>query len=44
MNLLLLSVAPVLTIILYIYFQDKYEKEPVKLRLLSFLCDAIISK
>jgi RsiW-degrading membrane proteinase PrsW (M82 family) len=43
MNLFLLAVAPVLTIILYIYVQDKYEKEPVKLLLLSFLFGAIIS-
>ena len=43
MNLLLIAVAPVLTIILYIYFQDKYEKEPVGLLVLSFLFGAIIS-
>ncbi len=43
MNILLLAVAPVLSIILYIYFQDKYEKEPVGLLVLSFLFGAIIS-
>ncbi len=43
MNLLLLTFAPILTIILYIYVQDKYEKEPVKLLLLSFLFGAIMS-
>jgi RsiW-degrading membrane proteinase PrsW (M82 family) len=29
MNLLLLALAPVLVIAIYIYFRDKYEKEPV---------------
>ncbi len=43
MNILLLAVAPVLSIILYIYFQDKYEKEPLRLLLFSFLLGAIIS-
>ncbi len=43
MNLLLIAVAPVLTIILYIYFHDKYEKEPVGLLVLSFLFGAILS-
>ncbi|WP_179346545.1 PrsW family intramembrane metalloprotease [Winogradskyella ursingii] len=43
MNLLLFAVAPILTIILYIYFQDKYEKEPVGLLILSFLFGAIVS-
>lgn len=43
MNLTLLAVTPVMVIILYIYFQDKYEKEPVGLLLLSFIFGAIIS-
>ena len=43
MNLLLLAVAPVLTIILYIYIQDKHEKEPTGLLIVSFLLGAIIS-
>ncbi|MFC0604992.1 PrsW family intramembrane metalloprotease [Winogradskyella pulchriflava] len=43
MNLILLAVAPVFTIILYIYFQDKYEKEPKGLLLLGFLFGAILS-
>lgn len=30
MNLLLLAVAPAMVIILYIYFKDKFEKEPIK--------------
>lgn len=43
MNLLLLAVAPVFTIILYIYFQDLYEKELKGLLLLNFLLGAIVS-
>ena len=43
MNLLLLAVAPVMVIIIYIYIQDKYEKEPVKYLLLSFFLGAILS-
>jgi protease PrsW len=31
MDLLLLALAPVLVIALYIYFRDKYEKEPISL-------------
>ncbi len=37
MNLLLLSLAPILIIGFYIYFRDKWEKEPIKLLLLSLL-------
>lgn len=43
MNLLLLTVAPVMVIIIYIYFHDKYEKEPTGLLIISFLFGAIIS-
>ena len=43
MNLLLLAIAPVLAILIYIYVQDKHEKEPRRLLLLSFLFGAIIS-
>jgi len=43
MKLLLLAVVPVFIIILYIYIKDKYEKEPKKLLLYSFLLGAIIS-
>lgn len=43
MSLILCAIAPVLAIILYIYFQDKYEKEPNRLLLLNFLFGAIIS-
>lgn len=43
MSLFLFAVAPVLTIIIYIYLQDKYEKEPFSLLLGCFLLGAIIS-
>lgn len=43
MNLLLFAVAPVFIIIIYIYFKDKYEKEPKKLLLYNFLLGAILS-
>ncbi|NRR92974.1 PrsW family intramembrane metalloprotease [Winogradskyella undariae] len=43
MNLLLLAIAPVFSIILYVYFQDKYDKEPKKLLIISFLLGAIVS-
>ncbi len=43
MNLLLLAVAPVFIIILYIYYKDKYEKEPKKLLFFNFLLGAIVS-
>ena len=43
MNLLLLAIAPVFIIILYIYFKDKYEKEPKRLLLYNFLFGAIVS-
>ncbi|MDG5491377.1 PrsW family glutamic-type intramembrane protease [Psychroserpens sp. SPM9] len=43
MNLLLLAVAPIFIIILYVYFKDKYDKEPKGLLLASFLLGAIVS-
>ncbi|MBD0831759.1 PrsW family intramembrane metalloprotease [Aestuariibaculum sediminum] len=43
MNLILLAIAPIFIIILYIYYKDKYEKEPPKLLLISFLLGAIVS-
>lgn len=43
MNLILFAIAPVLTIIIYIYFKDKYEKEPKRLLLYNFLLGAIVS-
>ncbi|WP_458626821.1 PrsW family intramembrane metalloprotease [Winogradskyella sp. PC D3.3] len=43
MNLLLLAIAPVFAILLYIYVQDKHEKEPRNLLIYSFLFGAIVS-
>ncbi|WP_407556698.1 PrsW family intramembrane metalloprotease [Winogradskyella sp. 4-2091] len=43
MNLLLLAIAPVFSVILYIYVQDKYEKEPRGLLIANFLFGAIVS-
>jgi RsiW-degrading membrane proteinase PrsW (M82 family) len=42
MNLLFISIAPVVIIAFYIYFRDKYEKEPLGLLLLSLLSGALI--
>jgi protease PrsW len=41
MNLLILSLAPVFIIGGYIYFRDKYEKEPLRLLLLALLVGAL---
>jgi protease PrsW len=41
MNLLILSLAPVFIIGGYIYFRDKYEKEPIRLLLLALLSGAL---
>lgn len=43
MNLLLFAVAPVFIIIIYIYYKDKYEKEPKRFLLYNFLLGAIVS-
>ncbi|WP_138434392.1 PrsW family intramembrane metalloprotease [Winogradskyella algicola] len=43
MNLILCAIAPIFTIIIYIYFQDKYEKEPVGLLIANFLFGAVVS-
>ena len=43
MNLLLLALAPICVIILYVYFKDKYDKEPNRLLIFSFLLGAIVS-
>ena len=43
MNLLFLAIAPVIVVILYIYFKDKYEKEPIKILAISFLLGATVS-
>ena len=41
MNLLILALAPVFIIGGYIYFRDKYEKEPIRLLLLALLLGAL---
>jgi RsiW-degrading membrane proteinase PrsW (M82 family) len=41
MELLILSLAPVFIIAGYVYFRDKYEKEPIRLLLLALLSGAI---
>ncbi len=38
-----MAVAPVFAILLYVYAQDKYEKEPKRLLIYSFLFGAIVS-
>ena len=43
MSLFLFAIAPVLAILLYIYIQDKYEKEPRGLLIKSFLFGATLS-
>jgi len=42
MNLLVVSLAPVLIIAGYIYFRDKYEKEPIKLLLFAMFLGGLI--
>jgi protease PrsW len=42
MYLLLLALAPALILMMYVYFRDKYEKEPVKLILKGILLGAVI--
>jgi len=43
MNLIFVALAPVIIIIIYIYVKDKYEKEPKRLLLLSFIFGAVVS-
>jgi len=43
MSLLLLAVAPVMVIIMYIYFKDKFEKEPILFLFKNFLLGAFAS-
>jgi RsiW-degrading membrane proteinase PrsW (M82 family) len=42
MNLLILAIAPIIIIASYIYFRDKYEKEPIRLLLFALLAGALI--
>ena len=41
MNLFILALAPVVIIAVYIYFRDKYEKEPIRLLLFALLAGAV---
>ena len=43
MKILLIALAPVLIILLYVYFRDKYEKEPAGLLLMSLVAGAFIT-
>jgi protease PrsW len=43
MTLLTIALAPVLIILVYIYFRDKYEKEPLGLLLKSLIAGALIT-
>lgn len=43
MTLLILAIAPVVVIIIYIFINDKYEKEPKRLLVYNFLLGAIVS-
>ncbi|MGB3606165.1 MAG: PrsW family glutamic-type intramembrane protease [Psychroserpens sp.] len=42
-NLLLVALAPICVIILYIYYKDKYNKEPKRLLLATFALGAFVS-
>lgn len=42
MKLLILALAPVIVISIYVYFRDKYEKEPIKLLLKALLFGMLI--
>jgi RsiW-degrading membrane proteinase PrsW (M82 family) len=43
MTLLTISLAPVLVILVYIYFRDKYEKEPIGMLLKGLIAGALIT-
>jgi RsiW-degrading membrane proteinase PrsW (M82 family) len=43
MNLLLLAIAPVMIIIIFIYYKDKFEKEPIPILFKTFLLGAFAS-
>jgi RsiW-degrading membrane proteinase PrsW (M82 family) len=43
MHLLFLAIAPVMVIVLYIYFKDKFEKEPIHFLFKNFLLGAFVS-
>lgn len=41
MGLLIVALAPVVIIASYVYFRDKYEKEPIKLLILALVCGGL---
>lgn len=43
MNLIVIALAPVFVIALYIYIRDKYEREPLRLLLISLLAGCVIT-
>ncbi|WP_313791347.1 PrsW family intramembrane metalloprotease [Lacinutrix neustonica] len=43
MDLIVFALAPIFTVIVYIYLKDKYEKEPTGLLFVSFLLGAVVS-
>jgi len=43
MNLLFVALAPVFIILLYVYFRDKYEKEPIGLLIRALVIGAVLS-
>jgi len=43
MDLILYALAPITVIIFYIYLKDKYEKEPKRLLIISFILGAVVS-
>lgn len=43
MDLIIYALAPISVIIFYIYLKDKYEKEPRRLLIISFILGAIVS-
>jgi RsiW-degrading membrane proteinase PrsW (M82 family) len=42
MDLILISLAPIVIILLYVYFRDKYEKEPIRLLIKALIGGIII--
>ena len=43
MHLVLIALAPVLIILFYVYFRDKYEREPLGLLLKALVAGGIIT-
>ena len=43
MTLMLSALAPILVVVIFIYFMDKHEKEPVRQLIVNFLFGAIVS-